>query len=136
MEAVEPFAHGYTETRAAKELRASRMSASRWNRAWARGGSAALAIAGSASLPLLDEERFVRLEAALLHSPAAYGWDDQCWTLARIRRVTGRMFHRSYSLPEVWKRLTRHGWSCQVPARNSGSRRRRVTTCVPCNSAV
>ncbi len=122
LEAAELFARGYADAQVAKHLRVSRMSANRWHRAWARGGSAALASKGPASLPLLDETQFARLEAALLRGPAACGWDDQYWTLARIRQVIGRMFHRTYSLPGVWKLLTRHGWSCQVPARRACER--------------
>ncbi|MGW3365836.1 IS630 family transposase [Streptosporangium canum] len=119
LRAAELFAQDYSDAQVAKELRVSRMSANRWRRAWARGGDAALASKGPASLPMLDEARFARLEAALLRGPAAHGWNDQYWTLARIRKVIGRMFHLSYSLPGVWKLLRRHGWSCQVPARRA-----------------
>ncbi|MER5426276.1 helix-turn-helix domain-containing protein [Streptosporangium roseum] len=109
LRAADLFARGDTDAQVAKELRVSRMSANRWRRAWARGGGAALASKGPAALPLLDETRFARLEVALLRGPAAHGWDDQYWTLARIRRAIGRMFHLSYSLPGVWKLLKRHG---------------------------
>ncbi|MER7207863.1 winged helix-turn-helix domain-containing protein [Streptosporangium sp. NPDC000239] len=117
LRAAELFARGYTDEQAARELRVTRTSANRWCRAWTRGGGAALASRGPASLPRLGEARFARLEAALTQGPVAHGWDDQRWTPARIRRVIGRMFHLTYSLPGVWKLLRRHGWSCQVPAR-------------------
>jgi transposase len=48
--------------------------------------------------------------------------DDQRWTLAGIRGLIGRMFHRSYSLPGAWKLLRRHGCSCQSPARRASER--------------
>ncbi|MFI6800552.1 transposase [Streptosporangium canum] len=120
--AAELFARDYTDTEVAKELRVTRMSANRWRRAWIRGGGAALVSKGPASLPRLSDAQFTRLEAALLQGPAAHGWADQCWTLSRIRRVIGRMFHLSYSLPGVWKLLQRHGWSCQVPSRRASER--------------
>ena len=122
LHAAELFARGYTDTEVAKELRVSRMSANRWRRAWTQGGGAALVSKGPTSLPRLDEAQFARLEAALVRGPAAHGWDDQCWTLSRVRRVIGRMFHLTYSLPGVWKLLKRHGWSCQVPARRASER--------------
>ena len=81
-----------------------------------------IAILQHASLPVLDEARFARLEAALLRGPAAHGWDDQYWTLARIQRVIGRMFHPTCSLPGVWKLLRRHDRSCRVPARRAVER--------------
>ncbi|MFF4418067.1 winged helix-turn-helix domain-containing protein [Streptosporangium sp. NPDC001559] len=122
LRAAELLARGYTDADVAKELRVSRMSANRWRRAWMRGGGAALASKGPASLPRLSDAQFARLEAALAQGPAAHGWQDQYWTLARIRRVIGRMFHLTYSLPGVWKLLRRHGWSCQVPARRASER--------------
>ncbi|MFD8529688.1 winged helix-turn-helix domain-containing protein [Streptosporangium canum] len=119
LRAAELFTQDYSDAQVAKELRVSRMSVNRRRRAWARGGDAAPASKGPAALPMLDEARFARLEAALLRGPAAHGCNDQYWTLARIRKVIGRMFHLSYSLPGVWKLLRRHGWSCQVPARRA-----------------
>ncbi len=119
LRAAELFAQGYTDAQVAKESRVTRVSANRWHRAWATGGGKALASKGPASVPWLSEAQFARLEVALNQGPAAHGWLDQRWTLARVKTVIGRMFHLSYSLAGVWKLLRRHNWSCQVPVRRA-----------------
>jgi hypothetical protein len=68
----------------------------RWRRAWAEGGARALASRGPASLPLLSDELFAVLERELDKGPLAHGWPDQTWTLARIKALIGRRFHRSW----------------------------------------
>lgn len=54
--------------------------------------------------------------------PAAHGWEDQRWTLARVKTVIGRRFHLTYTIQGVRKLLVRNGWSCQVPARRAMER--------------
>ncbi len=116
------FARGYTGTEVAKELQVTRVSANCWHRACSQWETRAPAFNGPASLPRLDGAQFARLQAALSQGPAAHGWDDRHWMLARVTTMIGRMFRLSYSLPGVWKLLRRHGWSCQVPARRVGER--------------
>ncbi|MFE1408968.1 winged helix-turn-helix domain-containing protein, partial [Streptomyces sp. NPDC058770] len=50
---------------------------------------------------------------------AAHGWEDQRWTLSRVKTVIGRRFHMTYTVQGVRKLLVRNGWSCQVPARRA-----------------
>ncbi|WP_211269304.1 helix-turn-helix domain-containing protein [Saccharothrix syringae] len=73
LQAAERFAAGQTNTVIAKELRVSVRSVQRWRRPWAVGGSRALASAGPASLPRLDEARFARLEQELCKGPMTHG---------------------------------------------------------------
>ena len=77
---------------------------------------------GPASLPRLSERQFARLEAELAKGPAAHGWEDQRWTLGRIKTVIGRCFHLTYTIQGVRTLLVRGGWSCQVPARRAMER--------------
>jgi transposase len=60
--------------------------------------------------PRLSEAQFVRLERELAKGPAAHGWEDQRWTLERIKTVIGRRFHVSHTIQGVAKLLRRHGW--------------------------
>src|SRR6266496_700180 len=48
--------------------------------------------------------------------PAVQGWEDQCWTLARIAEVVRRRFGVDYTLAGLDLLLHRIGWSVQVPA--------------------
>ncbi|PAZ16785.1 hypothetical protein CLM62_06080 [Streptomyces sp. SA15] len=73
------FARGEKTAVIAKDLRVS------WRRAWREGGMDALASAGPPKLPKLSEGQFAELEKELALGPAEHGWEDQRWTLARIR---------------------------------------------------
>ena len=119
LQAAELFAAGRPNVQVARELRVTRMSVSRWRRAWQKGGADALASTGPASRPRLTQAQFARLEAALERGPLAHGFADQHWTLARIKTLIGRMFHLGYTIPGVWYLLHRGGWSCQQPARRA-----------------
>src|SRR4051794_11014291 len=87
---------GATDREVAARFRVTRMSANR-----CRLSSAKL------------EEFQVLLDAG----PAAWGWADQCWTLARIAAVVHTRFGVHYTLPGLDLLLHRLGWSVQVPAR-------------------
>jgi transposase len=54
------------------------------------------------------------LEAVLDAGPAAWGWVDQCWTLARIADVVRRRFGVAYTLAGLDLLLHRIGWSVQI----------------------
>ncbi|MET9082171.1 winged helix-turn-helix domain-containing protein [Streptomyces sp. NPDC004237] len=119
LEAAERFQQGDENTVIAHDLRVSIWSVQHWRRAWSQDGSRALASKGPASLPLLSDELFAVLERELAKGPVAHGWPDQTWTLARIKTVIGRRFHKSYTVQGVAALLKRHGWTCQVPARRA-----------------
>ncbi|MFD8394763.1 winged helix-turn-helix domain-containing protein [Streptomyces sp. NPDC059680] len=112
----------------AKDLRVSVRSVQRWRRTWNEGGPRALRSQGPASLPRLSQKQFTQLEADLAKGPAAHGWEDQRWTLARIKTLIGRRFHLAYTIQGVRKLLVRNGWSWQVPARRAMERDRRPPT--------
>src|SRR6266487_1507751 len=90
---------GASDRVVAGRFRVSRMSANRWRRALAAGGRPALVSKGPGGGPCkLSPGQLRELETVLEAGPAAWGWEDQCWTLARI------------------------GWSVQVPARRAAER--------------
>ncbi|MFD9811968.1 winged helix-turn-helix domain-containing protein [Streptomyces sp. NPDC059080] len=121
-QAAERFARGEASLVIAKDLRVSVRSVQRWRRTWEEGGPRALRSQGPASLPRLSEEQFAQLEAELVKGPAAHGWEDQRWTLARVKTVIGRRFHLTYTIQGVRKLLVRGGWSCRTPARRAMER--------------
>nr|WP_051115992.1 winged helix-turn-helix domain-containing protein [Streptomyces sp. PsTaAH-124] len=119
MEAAERFAQGDENPAIAHDLRVSVRSVQRWRSGWSQNGPRALASKGPASLPLLSDELFAVLEGELAKGPVAHGWPGQTWTLPRIKTLTGRRFHESYTVQGVAVLLKRDGWSCQVPARRA-----------------
>ncbi|MFG2716676.1 winged helix-turn-helix domain-containing protein [Streptomyces goshikiensis] len=77
---------------------------------------------GPASRPKLNDRLFAVLEEELAKGPVAHGWPDQRWTLARIKTLIGRRFHKSMTLSGISQMLRRHGWSHQLPARRAVER--------------
>ena len=51
-----------------------------------------------------------------------WGWEDQCWTLARIAEIVWRRFGVEYTLARMCLLLHRIGWSVHVPARRAAER--------------
>ncbi|GAA2308762.1 hypothetical protein GCM10010149_68600 [Nonomuraea roseoviolacea subsp. roseoviolacea] len=122
LKAAERFAQGEASSVIAKALRVNVRSVQRWRQKWEQGGPRALRSQGPASLPRLSQEQFAQLEAELAKASTAHGWEDQRWTLARIKTVIGRRFHMAYTIQGVRKLLARNGWSWQVPARRAMER--------------
>src|SRR5919206_1947275 len=88
LRAAEWIEEGATDAEVAARFRVTRMSANRWRRALAAGGRAALASKGPGGARCkLSSTQLDELQALLDAGPAAWGWDDQCWTLARIAEV-------------------------------------------------
>nr|WP_246127513.1 winged helix-turn-helix domain-containing protein [Embleya hyalina] len=106
----------------ASELRVARRSVERWRRAWREAGVEGLRSAGPASLPKLDPSQVAALERELDMGPRAHGWEDQRWTLVRVKAVIRRRFGVTYSIHGVWDLLRRAGWSCRQPARRAVER--------------
>jgi transposase len=114
---------GASDPEIARRFRVSRMSANRWRRALAAGGREALASKGAGGAKCkLSPAQVAELEAVLEAGPAACGYEDQCWTLARIADVAWQRFAVEYTLAGVHVLLHRLGWSVQVPARRAAER--------------
>ncbi|MFI5888439.1 winged helix-turn-helix domain-containing protein [Streptomyces sp. NPDC051554] len=114
---------GASDREVARRFRVTRMSANRWRRALASGGRQALVSKGpSGARCKLDAGQLRALEAVLEAGPAACGWSDQCWTLARIGEVVRRRFGVEYTLAGLDLLLHRIGWSVQIPSRKATER--------------
>ena len=121
--AAEMIEAGASDREIARHFRVSRMSVNRWRRALAAGGRAALASKGAGGAQCkLTPAQVAGLEAMLDAGPAAAGYADQCWTLARIAELARRRFGVTYTLAGLDLLLHRIGWSVQVPARQAAER--------------
>src|SRR6266705_1366684 len=87
------------------------------------GGREALASKGAGGAQCkLSEAQVAELEAVLEEGPAAAGYLDQCWTLARVADQAWRRFGVEYTLAGMAVLLHRIGWSVQVPVRRAAER--------------
>jgi putative transposase len=121
--AAELIEAGASDREIAKRFRVSRMSANRWRRSLAAGGKQALASRGAAGAQCkLTPAQLAELGAVLDAGPAACGYADQCWTLARIADQACQRFGVEYTLAGMDVLLHRIGWSVQVPARRAAER--------------
>jgi transposase len=121
--AAELIDAGASDREVARRLRVTPMSVNRWRRALAGGGRAALASKGAGGARCkLTAAQLGELEAVLAEGPAAQGWEDQCWTLARVTEVIGWRFGAQYTLAGACLLLHRIGWSVQFPARRAAER--------------
>jgi putative transposase len=123
MQAVDLFEQQVAAAEVAARLRVSAKSAYQWQATWRRYGRDGLLSKGAGgAVCRLDAARLARLEAELDRGPAAHGWDDQRWTLARVAVLIGRLFHQRYTLRGVSYLLHRMGWSPQVPVHRAVER--------------
>ena len=121
--AAELIEDGASDQEVARRFRVSRMSANRWRRALAGGGRAALASKGAGGARCkLSAAQLRELGVLLDAGPAVWGWEDQCWTLARIAELVRRRFTVDYTLAGLDLLLHRIGWSVQMPARQAAER--------------
>ncbi len=117
--AAELIEAGVGDGEVARRFRVSPMSVGRWRRALAGGGRAALASKGAGGARCkLTPAQLGELEAG----PAAAGYADQCWTLARIVGQVWERFGVEYTLAGMDVLLHRLEWSVQVPARRAAER--------------
>ena len=119
LEAARRFGQGAPAAVIAAELRVSERSVRRWRQAWLAGGEAGLASRGQAAQCRLDEQQLAVLDAVLGAGPLAAGYQDQRWTLARVRDLVARKFTVPYTVPGIWYLLRRRGWTCQLGARRA-----------------
>jgi transposase len=123
LEAAEMIEAGAGDQEIARRFRVSRMSVNRWRRALAAGGREALASKGAGGAKCkLSPAQVTELEAVLDAGPAACGYADQCWTLARVAEQAWQRFGVEYTLAGTAVLLHRIGWTVQVPARRAAER--------------
>lgn len=122
-QAADLFAKGETQAWVARQLKASRQSASRWHRQWKSNGVEGLRAAGRAGRKRrLSPSQLEKVDAALRQGARQHGFSADLWTLPRvatvIERVTGEKFHPGH----VWKILGSLDWSVQKPAQQAKER--------------
>ena len=114
---------GWSQSAAARQVKAAQQSVSRWVGECRRQGGAGLRRAGRAGRkPLLDAAQRERLTALLLEGPEAHGFPTPLWTCPRVARLIQDEFGVDYHEGHVWKVLRGLGLS---PQRTDGQARER-----------
>jgi len=110
--------------RAARDHRAAVSLMSAWclAQAWKRGGAEALLSKGWAIPCLLGDAQRPRVSRIVRAGPAVCGFEDQVWTVERVRALVVDEFMVRYSNSGTWRLLDRLGMSWQVPARRVAER--------------
>jgi transposase len=86
--AAELFAEGRSAAAVADELGVARQTAVRSRARWQRDGAAALrSRQPRGRRPKLPDSQLPAIEQALLQGAAAHGFDDDVWTITRVRVV-------------------------------------------------
>ncbi len=117
------FEQGVRASLVARRLWVSTKSAYQWRRRWRAGGDTELVSKGPGGATCrLSTGQLERLRAELTRGPAAHGWADQRWTLARVALLIGRLFHVRYTLRGTSYLFHRNGFTVQVPARRAAER--------------
>jgi len=114
---------GWSQARVAAEVGVTRSAVSKWVKARADGGKAALkAKPHPGPKPKLSPRQLARLEKMLLQGPRKHGYPTELWTCPRVVALIQKTFAVRYDPSGVWHLLTRLNWSAQKPERRARER--------------
>jgi transposase len=110
------FDKGLPPAEAARQMGVSCQSASRWHKAWKKGGKSALKKVPKAGRPpRLKPQDLPALKRALKAGPGEHGFPTELWTTQRVAQVIKSLFDIEYHPDHVGRLLGQIGWSCQRP---------------------
>jgi transposase len=110
------FDQGLPPAEVARRFRVSCQSASRWHKAWEKGGKSALQRTAKAGRPpRLKPQDLPALKRALKAGPGEHGFPTELWTTQRVAQVIKNVFGVKYHPDHVGRLLGQIGWSCQRP---------------------
>ena len=122
-DACERFAQGESIRLISEALHVSYEAVRVWRQKWQEGGVEAACAQKPLGAPRrLSQAQLAELEQALLDGPAAFGYQTELWTLARIAALIKKLFSVSYHPSHVYRVLQAMNWSCQKPTRQAKER--------------
>ena len=118
------FSQGKSQAWVAGRMRVTTAASCKWHRAWRKDAVAGLKSKGRCGVKKsLSKEKLRRIQRTLDKGPLKAGFQNDLWTLERVRAVMKRETQRSFHIGYVWKILTRDlGWSNQKPVRRARER--------------
>lgn len=116
LKAATLFDKGVATAEVARHFGVSCQSASRWRKAWEKGGKSALKKTPKAGRPpRLKPQDLPVLKRALKAGPGEHGFPTELWTTQRVAQVIKTHFGIAYHPDHVGRLLGQIGWSCQRP---------------------
>lgn len=116
LKAAALFNKGLPPAEVARHFGVSCQSASRWHKAWEKGGKSALKKKPKAGRPpRLKPQDLPVFKRALKAGPGEHGFATELWTTQRIAQVIETLFGVEYHPDHVGRLLGQIGWSCQRP---------------------
>lgn len=116
LKAATLFDKGLAPAEVARRFGVSCQSASRWHKAWAKGGKSALKKTPKAGRPpRLKPAEVADLKRSLKAGPGEHGFATELWTTERVAQVIQNRFGIQYHPDHVGRLLGQIGWSCQRP---------------------
>ena len=114
------FASGQSRAEVSRELGVTWKSANEWYKAWRRDGQEALKSKGKPGpVPKFDDGHRQRLAELLVQGPRHFGYDNDLWSLSRIKGVVVEHLGVSANEVDVWRLLRSMKWSPQKPKRQA-----------------
>jgi len=109
------FQHGWTESKIAEALGASKGAVSQWLATAQKGGRKALLSRPHGTHAKLTDEQKRLIPEFLWHGPEAYGFRGDVWTCPRVVDVLAREFGVTYHRDHVSRLLKELRWTPQIP---------------------
>lgn len=117
--AIALLKEGRAPVEVARLLGVDRRSVGRWNAAYRRRGTGALAARPVPGRPWkLSARQREELELILLRGAAA-SFESDLWTCPRVARVIARRFGIGYHVDHIGRLLRSLGWTAQRPTRRA-----------------
>ena len=123
LHAIKLLQAGYSNTEAARRVKAHKSSIGRWATGHQHEGLGSLlpqVVPGRPSKLSLAQSK--TLTRYLSKSSLAFGYVSDYWTLQRIQHLIKDKFHVKYKTNSLWYLLQRLDWSCQKPQRRTVQR--------------
>lgn len=124
LEAADMFARGAKRSEVAAAFGVSWQASNEWHKAWTSGGREALAPKGKPGpKPVFGDTHREKLAEILTRGARARGYENELWSLSRVRSAVAEEMGIEVSRTDIWRLLRSMRWSPQKPKRRARERK-------------
>lgn len=117
------FEQGKSRAQVAESLGVTWKTTNEWFKAWRVDGKEGLATKGKPGpKPIFSDQHREQLAELLQKGPRAFGYENDLWSLPRVRSVVGNELGIWVSTVDIWRLLRSMNWSPQKPKRKARER--------------